>query len=409
MIDRTTPGQIRPDPGLVGVQLIVLLGALSAFGPLSIDMYLPGLPDLRRDFDTGASSTQLTLSACLLGLALGQMLAGPLSDALGRRRPLLIGLAAYATASFLCAFAPSVGALVGLRFVQGAAGAAGIVIARAIVRDLYSGVAAARFFSQLMLVNGTAPILAPLLGGQLLRFTPWRGIFVVLAAIGAILCAAAALGLKDTLHPVNRRTGGTRGTLATFRRLLTERAFVGYLLSSGFAFAAMFSYISGSPFVLQEIYGLSPQGFSLLFGINALGIVAIGQINGRLVAHRSLVSLLGAGLTISVVGGLSLLAIVAVGGIGLVGVLPALFLVVASIGLIAPNATALALADHPRTAGSASALLGLTQYAVGATVAPLVGVAGTDSALPMALVIATCGLVAMIAFALLIARPTGRT
>src|SRR2546422_368070 len=182
-------------------QLVFILGALTAFGPLSIDMYLPALPSLSRDFVTGASQVQLTLSACLLGLALGQTIAGPISDALGRRRPLLVGLTAYALASLLCVVAPSVFALVVLRFIQGVAGAAGIVIARAIVRDLYSGVAVARFFSLLMLVNGLAPILAPLFGGLLLRYTSWHSVFIVLAIIGTLLLFATATGLGETLPP----------------------------------------------------------------------------------------------------------------------------------------------------------------------------------------------------------------
>src|SRR5947209_496990 len=214
------------------VWLVFILGALSAFGPLSIDMYLPALPSLSRDFGTGASQAQLTLSACLLGLALGQTSAGPLSDALGRRRPLLIGLGAYALASLLCVVAPSVFVLVVLRFVQGFAGAAGIVIARAVVRDLYSGVAVAQFFSLLMLVNGLAPILAPLFGGLLLRFTSWRGVFVVLAVIGMLLLLAAATGLDETLPPDRRQSGGIRATIMTFRQLLASRSFAGYALSS---------------------------------------------------------------------------------------------------------------------------------------------------------------------------------
>src|SRR5205085_407407 len=193
--------------------LVFILGALSAFGPLSIDMYLPALPSLSRDFGTGASQVQLTLSACLLGLALGQAIAGPISDALGRRRPLLIGLAAYALASLLCAISPSVLVLTVLRFVQGFAGAPGIVIPRAVVRDLHSGVAAARFFSLLMLVNGLAPILAPLFGGLLLRFTSWRGVFFVLTVVGTLLLLAAATGLRETLPPDRRQSGGIRATI----------------------------------------------------------------------------------------------------------------------------------------------------------------------------------------------------
>jgi DHA1 family bicyclomycin/chloramphenicol resistance-like MFS transporter len=291
-----------------------------------------------------------------------------------------------------------VGVLVGLRFVQGLAGAVGIVIARAIVRDLYSGIAVARFFSLLMLVNGLAPILAPVIGGQLLQFTSWRGVFVLLAAIGVVLLGLAAL-LAETLPPAHRQAGGLPATLATFRRLLADRRFMGYALAAGLAIAAMFSYISGSPFVVQDIYGVSPQGFSIMFGTNALGLVIAGQINGRLVGRVSPRRLLATGLALSACGGVSLLGVI-LSGIGLVGVLPALFVVVASLGLVLPNATTLALAGHPRTAGTASALLGVLQYVIGALAAPLVGLAGLN-ALPMAVCIAALGLAALAVFATL--------
>jgi MFS transporter, DHA1 family, multidrug resistance protein len=383
------------------VQLVFILGALTAFGPLSIDMYLPALPALSRDFGIGASQVQLTLSACLLGLALGQAIAGPISDALGRRRPLLIGLVAYALASLLCAISPSVLVLTMLRFVQGFAGAAGIVIARAIVRDLHSGVAVARFFSLLMLVNGLAPILAPLFGGLLLRFTSWRGVFFVLTVVGTFLLLAAATGLRETLPLDRRQSGGIRATITTFRQLLANRSFVGYALSCGLAFSAMFSYISGSPFVLQDLYGLSPQLFSIIFGMNALGLVIVGQINGRLVGRVPPIRLLAAGLVAIAIGGVALLVVVATGSLGLVGILPSLFVVVSSLGLVLPNATALALAGHPRTAGSASALLGTLQFSIGAAVAPLIGAFGIATALPMAVVMAALGVSALGAFVLL--------
>lgn len=391
--------------------LILLIGALGAFGPLSIDMYLPGLPELRAGFAAGASQTQLTLSACLLGLATGQLLSGPVSDALGRRRPLLVGVALYALASLACAFAPSISVLVALRFVQGFAGAAGIVIARSVVRDMYSGVAAARFFSLLLLVSGLAPILAPILGGQLLRFFSWRGVFVALALIGVALVLAAAALLPETLPPDRRQPGGIRPILRTFRRLLADRVFLGYALSGGLALGALFSYISGSPFVLQDIYGVSPQRFSLIFGMIAAGYVACGQVNGRLVGRVAPRALLRFGLGAMTAAALAFLLMVALGGsggVGLPGIVPALMVLVGSLGFVLPNSTALALADHPKVAGTASALIGLLQYAVGAAAAPLVGLAGEDTALPMALVIATAASAALLAF-LTLTRGQART
>jgi DHA1 family bicyclomycin/chloramphenicol resistance-like MFS transporter len=383
------------------LQLIIILGVLSAFGPLSIDMYLPSLPALSHDFGSAAALVQLTLSACLLGLASGQTVAGPISDTLGRRRPLLIGLATYALSSLLCVVAPSIYVLVLLRFIQGLAGAAGIVIARAIVRDLYEGIAAAKFFSLLAVVSGIAPIIAPLLGGLVLRFTSWRGVFIILGVIGTILLLAAATGLSESLTIEHRQQGGLNATLKTFRHLLTNRSFVSYALACGLAFAAMFAYISGSPFVLQDIYGLSPQLFSIVFGINALGIMVASQINGWLVGRFSPARLLSVGLVATTVGGVTLLTVVMIGGIGLIGILPSLFVVVSSIGLVLPNATTLAMSGASNTAGSASALLGVLQFAIGAAAAPLVGAFGVKTALPMAVVIAVLGICALVTFLLL--------
>jgi MFS transporter, DHA1 family, multidrug resistance protein len=395
--------QVTPFRGWRRVRMVIILGALSAFGPLSIDMYLPSLPSLSRDLQANASAAQLTLSACLLGLALGQVIAGPLSDSLGRRRPLLVGLTAYIVASLLCAVAPSVSLLIGMRLVQGAAGAAGIVIARATVRDLYSGIAIVRFFSVLTLVSGIAPIAAPIVGGLILQVASWRGVFLMLAILVSMMLVVVLTGLPETLPLQRRQRGELRATLRIFRRLLVDRLFVGYALSCGLSFAAMFAYIAGSPFVLQNIYSLSPQAFSLIFGTNALGIAVVGQINGRLVGHVSPQKLLAGALTAVAIGGAALL-IAVLGQSGLAGILPALFVVVASQGMVLPNATALALADYPSTAGSASALLGVLQFSIGAAVAPLVGVGGTNTALPMATVISALGICALTMFVLFALR-----
>jgi DHA1 family bicyclomycin/chloramphenicol resistance-like MFS transporter len=382
------------------LRLFVILGALSAIGPLSIDMYLPALPKLTHDLSAGASQVQLTLTACLVGLAAGQVVAGPISDMWGRRRPMFAGIVIYTAASLLCVVAPTVQTLVVLRLIQGAAGAACIVISRAIVRDLHDGPAAARFFSLLMLVNGMAPVAAPVIGGQVLRYTSWRGVFVVLAVMGALM-AVSVLGLRETLPRSERHTGGLRAALRTFRELGTDRVFSGYALAGGLAFAAMFAYIAGSPFVVQDIYGISPQAYSLIFAVNSLGIIALGQVSGMLVGRVPMRALLAAGLGMSVLGGLLLLVAV-FGGLGLPGVLPALFLVASAIGLVMPNSAALALSGRPpNVAGSASALFGLTQYVVGAAAAPLVGLAGSQSAVPMAIVIGGSAAAAPLVFAVL--------
>jgi len=246
-----------------------------------------------------------------------------------------------------------------------------------------------------MLVNGIAPVAAPVIGAQVLRFTSWRGVFGVLALLG-VLMTVSMLGLRETLPPAERHTGGLRAAVRTFRELSVDRIFMGYALAGGFAFAAMFAYISGSPYVVQNIYGLSPQNYSLIFAVNSLGIVAFGQASGLLVGRVRPITLLRAGLLVSLAGGVLLLLAV-LGGLGLPGVLPALFLVVSAIGLTLPNSTALALTGRPaNVAGSASALFGLLQYVVGAVAAPLVGLAGSHSATPMAIVIAASAAVGIL-------------
>jgi DHA1 family bicyclomycin/chloramphenicol resistance-like MFS transporter len=384
--------------------LVVVLGTLSAFGPLSLDMYLPGLPELADDLGTSTSIAQLTLTACLIGLACGQLLAGPVSDARGRRRPLLIGLALYALASALCAVAPSIWVLIPLRLVQGAAGAAGIVIARAVVRDLHCGVAAARFFALLLLVNGLAPILAPLIGGQLLHVTDWRGIFWLLALIGIGLLLVAWRLLPETLAPAQRHGGGLRATTGVFGTLLRDR---GVTLAQGCSSGMMFCYIAGSPFVVQEVYGRSPQLFSVTFATNAFGFVVLSQLGGRLVARHGPHRLMRAGLLVGLAGASGLLLGVTLGA-GLALVLPSFFLIVSAVGLTIPNAAAIALAGHPSTAGSASGLLGLSQFAVGGITAPLVGIAGSDTALPLAIVVAVLCAGSLTAFALAVRAGAGR-
>jgi MFS transporter, DHA1 family, multidrug resistance protein len=397
--------QAQPMTRMEKARLFLLLGGLTAFGPLSIDMYLPALPAISKDLVASESLIQLTLTACLIGIALGQVVIGPLSDALGRRRPLLVGVAGYAVASILCALAPSAATLVGLRFLQGLTGAAGVVIARAIVRDFYSGAAAARYFSRLILIMGLAPILAPVIGGQVLRVSSWHGIFVVLAVISALLLGASAAGLPETLPLERRSDGSLKGTIRTFGRLAADDRFVGYALAGGLAFGAMFAYIAGSPFVLQGIYRVSPQAFSLIFGLNAFGFVVTSQINGSLVGRIPPARLMVGGLIGGVVGGLGLLIVVLVGGLGLIALLVPLFLLVSSIGFVVPNAVALALSRHPEAAGTGSALLGVIQMSVAAVGAPLVGIAGGNTALPMAVVIATLGTGSILAFIVTSLRP----
>ncbi|TDG00455.1 multidrug effflux MFS transporter [Paenibacillus piri] len=386
--------------------IALILGSLSAFGPLSLDMYLPALPMLGDDLQTSASLAQLSLTACLLGLSLGQLLAGPLSDVRGRRAPLLVGLAVYTAASLLCAFAPSIWALIVLRFIQGLAGSAGIVISRAVVRDLYAGTELTKFFSLLMLINGVAPILAPVAGGQLLRISEWPVVFIVLGLIGLIMFVTVMFGLPETLPAERRSPGGIRNMLSTFRRLMGDRTFMGFALSQGLVVAAMFAYISGSPFVIQNIYGATPQMFSMFFAINGVGIIIASQTTGRLVGRVSELKLLASGLSLATFGGVMLL-IAILAGAGLAVVLPCLFLVVSSVGIVTTAGFSLAMQNQKQAAGSAAALLGVLSFIFGGLVAPLVGLGGGATAAPMGIVIAGAEIGAVLSYLLLVRRGAG--
>jgi DHA1 family bicyclomycin/chloramphenicol resistance-like MFS transporter len=373
----------------------VLLGALTTFGPLSMDLYLPGLPALGDDLSASPSAAQLTITACMVGLALGQLLAGPVSDALGRRRPMLAGVALFAAASGLCALAPSIWTLLALRLAQGLAGAAGISIARAMVRDITSGGSAtARVFATLMLVTGLAPLLAPLLGGTLLHVTDWRGLFAALAVIGVLLLAFAALRLPETLPPAARRVGGTSASLGAMAVLLRDRAFVAYALCVGLAFATMTIYLAGSSYLLEDVHGLSPALFGVVFAINAAGMILNAQLSARLVERAGPRALLGFGLVTGAVAAVGFL-VATLAGAGLVVLLPCLFVLVGSRGMVGPNAQALALTEHPRSAGTASGLMGVCQFGVGAAAAPLAGLGGAGGTRPMAFALAGSALAAI--------------
>jgi len=385
------------------LKFVLVLGGLTAFGPLSIDMYLPALPRMAADLHAPDSTVQLTLGAFIAGLAVGQLVLGPLSDAFGRRRPLIAGLVVYVVGSVLCAVSPDALLLVAARLVQSLGAAAGIVIARATVRDLFSGTAMTKFFSTLMLVSGLAPILAPLIGGQLLNWTSWRGVFVVLTVFGALLLAVVVFFLPE---PSASRSPARLGqVMRTYARLALDRSFAGYALASGLLFAAMFAYISGSSFALQGVYGLSPQAYSVVFGVNGVGIVLAGQLNGRLAGHVPERALLLSGLLLGVAGGASVLAS-ALFRAPLAVLLVSLFLLVSSLGLVMPNASSLALASHARAAGAASALLGVLQFVVGAVATPLVGLGGPGTAVPMAATMAGFAVLALVAYLVLAREAT---
>lgn len=384
-----------------GLVVTLVLGGLTALPPLSMDMYLPALPQVGDALRAPSSTVQLTLTACLAGMALGQPVVGPLSDRWGRRRPLLVGMVVYVVATVLCAFAPNVPLLIGFRLVQGLAGAAGIVISRAVCRDLYDGLAMARFFSTLLLISGVAPIIAPTIGGQILRLTDWRGVFAVCTAIGVLLTLVVWRRLDETLPPERRHSGELSSTFGAMRGLLADRVFTGYVLCGGFAFAALFTYVSASSFVVQDIYGASPQTFSLLFGLNSIGIVGVGQLNGKVLIGRiDMDKVLTLGLTLV---GLSAGALVVFtsgvfGKAGLPEIAGSLFVLMASMGLVLPTTNTKALLQTKRDAGSASALIGTSLFLIGALISPLGEAAGDGTALPMAITQLTCVIVAAACF-----------
>ena len=375
-------------------RLLIILGALSAFGPLTTDVYLPALPAIAHHFDTAVASVQLTLTACVLGLAFGQVLIGPLSDMFGRRRPLLTGLAVFTVASLACAVAPAVWVLDLGRLVQGLSGAAGLVIARAIVRDLYDGTEAARFFSTLGAVISVGPIVAPAIGGLILLIVAWPGVFGFLAAVGALLFCAVLLAIPETLPRERRRPAGLRQALVTYRELLTHRRFMAYSLAAAFAFAALFAYISASSFVYQHVFGVSPQVYGLLFGVNGLAILSSNVINGRLVRVHPPGVLLARALRANATIG-TLLAVAALADAGAAAIIPLLFLFAGTMGFIMANAITLSLEGERARAGSASAVFGFLQFTAGAVVAPLVGVAGS-SAVAMGVAMGVAGVAALV-------------
>jgi MFS transporter, DHA1 family, multidrug resistance protein len=361
-----------PTGTTLGRAALVTLGGVSAAGPLVTDLYLPALPDLARSLGSSEATAQLTLSVSLVGLALGQLVAGPLSDRVGRMRPLRWGVLLLALTSFLCAVAPTMQVLLGLRLVQGLCGAAALVVARAVIRDVYQGARAAKVFSELVLVVGLAPVVAPILGGQLLRFTDWRGEFVALGVIGVLLLVASWLTLAETHQGTS---AAAAGPWRAFGTLLTDPRFLGYMVMSGLLGVMLFSYISMSPFVLRDRYGLSPVGYSLAFGCNAVGMIVGGRVNALVVLRRGPSTMLLVGLLLASVSSIAV-AVALWKAAPLAVLLVPLWLVLASIGLSMGNAMALALTPHGMMAGTASALLGASQFLLGGLVPPVASLGG---------------------------------
>ncbi|MFY9921955.1 MAG: multidrug effflux MFS transporter [Mycobacterium sp.] len=386
-VDVKTPSRTR---------MIVVLGVMVALGPLTIDMYLPALPKIADDLAVSSSVIQLTLTGTLAGLALGQLIVGPLSDSLGRRRPLMAGVVLHIVASVLCMLAPNL-VLLGLaRVLQGVGAAAAMVVAIAVVGDLFADSVAATVLSRLMLVLGVAPVVAPSLGAAVLLHGSWHWVFAALVVLAGALLLVAALALPETLPPSHRRPLRVRGIAATYAELLRDKRFVILVLVAGLGMSGLFAYIAGASFVLQGIYGLDQQAFALVFGAGAVALIGATQFNVVLLKRFSpqaitLWALAAALLAGGVFVGLS----VARAG-GLAGFVVPVWAILAAMGLVIPNAPAVALSRHPDAAGTAAALLGAAQFGIGAAVAPLVGVLGNDE-LALSVVMAVSALLALLA------------
>ncbi len=378
---------------------ILLLGSMTALPAVTTDIYLPSLPEVARDLGTSATAVQLTMTATLIGGAFGQLVIGPLSDRYGRRRPVLIGVALHVVVSLLCAMAPGIGSLIGLRALQGFFNASATVVAMALIRDQFVGSDASRLISRLMLVIGVAPLLAPSVGGLIAGELGWRGVFGALALFGVGLWLVVWRRLPETLPAEHRREGGLGTALRGYRSLLHDGHFVALAVLPGLGMAVLFAYVVGSPFVLREEYGLSPHTFALLFALNGAGLVAGAQVNASLVKRMPPIRILRVALPAVLVLSLVLVVVVATDTGGLVGLLVVLFALLSLINFIAPNASALALGRHGEMAGTAAAFIGFLQAGLAGAVSPLVGVLGGD-AQAMALVMAG---VALVAFGVLVA------
>jgi DHA1 family bicyclomycin/chloramphenicol resistance-like MFS transporter len=379
-------------------RLAIVLGALTAMGPLAIDMYLPALPTIARELETSAASVQVSLAVYFIGIALGQAFYGPLSDRWGRKPALYFGLTLFIVSSAGCALARDVRTLIAFRFLQALGGCAPLVVPRAVVRDYFDQRGSVRMLSVLILVMGLAPILAPLVGGQLLVNFGWRSVFWVLAGYGVLWLAIVTLALRESLPSTRRQRQRLGQVLALYGGLLADRAYLGYVLSGGLIFSGLLAYIAGSPFVFIELFDVPPERYGLYFGSNAVGIISASQINRWLANRFDARTVVSVVLPVAMAAGLVLVANAYTGFGGFAGILVPLFVFIACHGFVMPNTTALAMAPHGGVAGSASALLGTVQFVLGATAGALVGLLGDGTAVPFAAVIATCGIAALVVY-----------
>lgn len=385
------------------LRLALILAAFSALGPFTVDMYLASLPQIMDFFGTNASMIQASLTASLLGLGLGQMVMGPLSDSYGRRTPLLIAMILYIVSSIGCAFAPNIESFIVLRFIQGVAASAGLVISRAIARDRYSGVEMTKFISLLTMISNVAPLISPNVGSAVTSYSSWVGVFVFLGLLGVLLMGITTWGLEESLPAAHRVPSNFMALMKNYNRLFRDRTFMGYALVNGILFAGVFAFVAGTPFIYQNIFGVSSQIFSILFAMNGLAIMIGSQVVKRLAGRLTERSILRIGLSLSFVSTSAILiAVLSTGSLS--AIFASTFLFAISIGIIGPVSVTLAMESHGQMAGSASAVLGTFQFALGAVTSPLVGIAGEHSAIPFGIVIFTTSLLAIVSYIVLIRK-----
>lgn len=372
--------------------LILTLGLLAAFGPLSLDMYLPALPRVADDLSTGASFAQLSLTACMIGLAVGQIIVGPISDVIGRKKPLFIVLIGYALFSYFAARAATIEWLILFRFIQGFCGGAGAVLSRAISSDLYKGKDLTKFLAVLMLVNGLAPVIAPVLGGVILSISTWHTVFYILSVYGVVM-VLLSLTLEESLPKSSRNEGALKSIWKDFKSLLTNKAFVTMLILQSLTYGILFSYISGSPFITQKIYDMNAQQFSYLFALNGIGLIGFSQLTAKLVNKMDELKILKLGQNIQLVG-VILTVIVLLFHLPVWMLCTAFFLMITPVSMIGTTGFSVAMQVQNQGAGSVSAILGLMQFLIGGILSPLVGVMGENSIIPFIVIIITCTVLA---------------
>lgn len=396
---------IQNPKGKERIGLALILSMLAILGPLNIDMYLPSFPGIAADLNARASMVQLSLTACLVGLAVGQVIVGPISDAKGRRKPLLVSITLFAAASFICAIAPNIYILIAARLLQGLTASAGIVVSRAVVRDIFSGKELTQFFSLLMVINAIAPMAAPMIGGAilLLPFSEWSTIFLFLAVIGLAIVITIGFRLEETLPEEKRTPSSLKYTIRTICDLWKDRSFIGYALTLGFVHGGSFAYVSGTPFVYQEIYGVSAQVFSVLFGINGLAIITGSFLIGRLAGIIAERKLLRTAVITAVSASSFLLAMTIIEGPLALLVIP-IFIYMTAMGMVLTSSFTLAIAKQGHRAGSASALLGMLPLLIGSIVSPLAGIDET-TAVPMGAIMFITTVFGLTAFSTLSERP----